>query len=431
MQLSSASFDGRRAIEADQLVRIQRLLAHILPSNAFYTRKLAGTGITAQISSLTEFCSRVPFTSKPELVEDQLQHPPFGSNLTYPLERYTRFCQTSGTTARPLRWLDTAESWDWMVRNWLRVFESAEVTAEDRVFFAFSFGPFLGFWLGFDAAAHLGCLCIPGGGLRSAARLHAMIDSGATVLCCTPTYAIRLAEVAAEEKIDLGAAKIRRIIAAGEPGASVTATRTHIAKLWNGARIIDHHGMTEIGPVSYACPAQREVLHIIESSYFAEVLDPATHEVTPPGEVGELVLTNFGRTGSPLLRYRTGDLVRLPGSPRCECGSTDMALLGGILGRVDDMVTIRGVNVFPAAIEDAVRGAGGVAEYRVEIRNHRSLLDIGIQIEPEPGQANDSTLAHRIQSALLTALTLRVPVTTVPPGTLPRFEMKAQRWVRV
>ncbi len=210
----------------------------------------------------------LPFTTKQELIDDQLAHPPFGTNLTYSLDRYTHFSQTSGTTTgTPMRWLDTPESWDWMTGNWVRVYQSAGVGAGDRIFFAFSFGPFLGFWVGFEAAARIGCLAIPGGGMRSAARLRAIAETSATVLCCTPTYAIRLAEVAAEENIDMAAVKVRTLIVAGEPGGSVAATHAYISKLWRGARVVDHHGMTEIGPVSYGCPRRPGVLHVIEDSY--------------------------------------------------------------------------------------------------------------------------------------------------------------------
>src|SRR5262249_26803312 len=160
------------------------------------------------------------FTTKQELVDDQQANPPFGSNLTYPLSRYTRFSQTSGSTGKPMRWLDTPESWDWMCNAWARVFEIAGVTAADRMFFAFSFGPFLGFWLAFDTAVRMGCIAIPGGAMRSTMRLALIRDSGATILCCTPTYAIRLAEVAAEEGFPLTDTKIRTIVVGGEPGAS-------------------------------------------------------------------------------------------------------------------------------------------------------------------------------------------------------------------
>ena len=402
---------------------MRALLGAVLRSNPFYSAKLCGAGIDSGLSSL-------PFTVKQELIEDQLAHPPFGSNLTYPLDRYTRFCQTSATSSgNPMHWLDTPESWNWMVENWARVYRAAGVRAGDCIFFAFSFGPFLGFWVGFEAAARLGCLVIPGGGMRSATRLRAIVDTSATVLCCTPTYALRLAEVAAEENIDLAAAKVRTLIVAGEPGGSVPSVRAHISKLWNGARVVDHHGMTEIGPVSYGCPKRPGVLHVIEASYIAEVINPETGNTVPRGVAGELVLTNLGRLGSPLLRYRTSDMVQASPGDCCECGATDLALEGGILGRTDDMLVVRGVNVYPSAIDNILRGFHAVREYRVEIQNHRSLPELSIQVEPAPEHAGDSNLPHRLEAALTNAFALRIPVSQVPCGSLPRFEMKARRWV--
>ena len=407
------------------LAQLRDLLAAVLPTNLFYSAKLRGAGPGSDLATL-------PFTLKRELVEDQIAHAPFGSNLTYPLNRYTRFCQTSATTTgTPLRWLDTPESWEWMIGNWTRVFQAAGVGAGDRIFFAFSFGPFLGFWVGFEAAARVGCLAIPGGGMRSDARLRTMIETSATVLCCTPTYAIRLAEVAAEEHIDMASSRVRTIIVGGEPGGSVPATRSLIARLWQDARVVDHHGMTETGPVSYGCPKRPHVLHVIEDSYIAEVIDPLTGQPVLPGVTGELVLTNLGRLGSPLIRYRTSDIVQAEPAGQCACGTGDLALQGGILGRTDDMLVVRGVNVYPTAIENILRGFEEVSEYRVEIQNHRTLPELTIQVDPLPAHAHDATLAHRLEAALTNAFALRIPVSMVPPGSLPRFEMKARRWVSV
>src|SRR5262249_49940639 len=151
------------------------------------------------------------------------------------------------------------------------------------------------------------------------------------------------------------------------------STRARIESLWCGASIVDHHGMTEVGPVSYSCPKQPGVLHVIESSFIAEVIDPESAKAVEPGSSGELVLTNLGRTGSPLLRYRTGDVVQAAKEAPCECGSYEIALEGGILGRTDDMVVVRGVNVYPSAIEQIVRSCGNVAEYRVEIHTGKAL----------------------------------------------------------
>ncbi len=343
------------------------------------------------------------------------------------MDDYIRFHQTSGTTGKPMRWLDNRESWDWVAACWDRIYQVAGIRRHDRLFFPFSFGPFLGFWGAFDAATRLGCLSIPGGGMRSTARLSTLLDNHVTAICTTPTYAMHLAQVAAEEEIDLRASKVRKIIVAGEPGGSIPATRSQIEKLW-GARVLDHHGMTEIGPASYECPVRRGVLHVMEEWYIPEVIDRDSHEPAGPGASGELVLTNLGRVGSPILRYRTGDVVRRAAAQKCECGSYEMALEGGILGRIDDMVVLRGVNLYPSAVEQVVRSSGAVAEFRVEIYTERALTEMSIQIEPESGE-DGAALSHHVAAALHYAFGLRVAVSPVPVGTLPRFEAKAKRWI--
>jgi phenylacetate-CoA ligase len=422
----ASEFPTRPAIAAQQLAQLRRLLAAILPGNSFYRQKLFS--LDARLSSLDDF-RRFPFTTKAELSADQRAFPPYGTNLTYPVSACTRFHQTSGTTSAPLRWLDTPESWQSMVGSWKKVYRAAGVRAGDRVYFAFSFGPFIGFWLAFDAAQQLGFLCLPGGGLSSAGRLKAIIDNSAGVLCCTPSYAVRLAEVAAAEKVDLRASSVRTIIVAGEPGGSIPATRRRLEQLWPAARVFDHHGMTETGPVSHQCPAQAGVLHVIESAYLPEVVDAGGKPVAP-GEIGELVVTTLDRLASPLLRYRTGDLVRASASaPPCLCGAHDLALPGGILGRADDMLIVRGVNIYPSAVEDVVRGFAEIVEYQVTMDQTNGLPELSLRIELTADCPDTKTIVHRIQTSLHTAFNLRVPVTLAPAGTLPRFEMKASRWL--
>lgn len=419
----------REPLESLQLQKLQTLLSTVVRHNSFYSAKLREAGASGDVSSLQEFIKAVPFTFKQELVDDQAAHPPFGSNLSYPMERYTRFHQTSGTTGTPIRWLDTPESWDWMVHCWTKVYRAAETTPADRVFFPFSFGPFLGFWVAFEAATRIGSLAISGGNMRSASRLQAILDNRITVLCSTPSYAIRLAEIAEQEKIDLRSSNVRTIIVAGEAGGSIPTTRSLIERLWHGARVADHHGMTETGPVTYECPMLPGVLHVIEAEYFAEVIHPVTGESVEPGNTGELVLTNLGRLGSPLIRYRTNDIVRRSGEIPCRCGSFELALEGGILGRSDDMVIVRGVNVFPSAVEDILR-AHGVLEFQVEIYASHALPELRIQVEPAPGSDSSDGFASRVAAAVQNALGFRAPVFCVPSGSLPRFEGKSKRWIR-
>jgi phenylacetate-CoA ligase len=205
-----------------------------------------------------------------------------------------------------------------------------------------------------------------------------------------------------------------------------------LEKAWGGARVFDHHGMTEVGPVTYECPAQPGRLHVMETTFLAEIVDPETGEPVLDGERGELVLTTLKRTGSPLLRYRTGDMVcaRPRTAGLCACGRAELALEGGILGRVDDMVIVRGVNVFPGAVDDIVRRLPDVAEYQVRIETVHHLDELKMLVEPAPGCADVPGLLARLQKELQDAFALRVPVMAVEPGSLPRYEMKAQRWVR-
>lgn len=423
--------NAARELATYRVDRLQELLDAIGTDNRFYAHKLQTANVPRRITRLEEFAA-FPFTTKAELVQDQMLHPPFGTNLTFPLSRYTRYHQTSGTTGQPLRWLDTEDSWSWMVERWHKVLNAASVTSSDRVVFAFSFGPFIGFWLAFEAAARLGALCLPAGGLSSVARLHLILDTQATILCCTPTYALHLAETAAVERIALAGSQIRRIIVAGEAGGSIPATRARLESLWPGARVFDHHGMTETGPVTFECPLRPGCLHVMEDAYLAEVIDPVSGSTVAPGSQGELVLTNFGRLGSPLLRYRTGDLVKSEQRPKglaCSCGRPDLVLEGGILGRVDDMVIVRGVNVYPIALEEVVRSCEGLAEYQVRVSRRASLTELNLIIEPADGYDNVGALVSQVTSRLQHCFNLRISVKVAPRGSLPRFEMKAKRWV--
>ena len=285
-----------------QWQKLRRLLATILPANEFWRERLPRR---YRPESIGEFVRTCPLLDKAAMMRDRETHPPYGTNLTWPSMRYTRFCQTSGTTGRPLAWIDTPEDWEAMLRCWRTVFAKAGVErGRDRVYFAFTFGPFLGFWTAFESALSVGLMAIPGGGMSSNARLQMMADHKATVICCTPTYAVRLGEMRKRQK---RATSVRLIIVAGEPGGSIPATRSRIERLWPGAQVFDHHGLTECGPVSYQDPEDAGQLRVIEESHFAEVLDPDSGLEVAEGAEGELVLTTLDRTGCPLLRFRTGD----------------------------------------------------------------------------------------------------------------------------
>lgn len=430
--IPTAETQPRDRLVARQTERLGDLLQAIHGRNPFYTRKLDDAGIDPHTLKLPDDFADLPLTTKAELIADQEATPPWGTVLTEPIERYTRYNQTSSTTGRPLRWLDTTESWQWMLECWKSVYRAAHVDAHDRILFPFSFGPFLGFWTAFDAATQIGAHCVPAGGMTSEVRLELIDVLKPDVVCCTPTYALRLLEVAREMRIPsapMTESSVRILIVAGEPGGSIPSTREQIERGW-GARVIDHHGMTEVGPVSFECWENPGHLHVNECEYLCEVIDPETGHSSAAGQEGELVVTNLGRAASPLIRYRTGDLVVVNDDP-CVCGRTLARLDGGIRARLDDMVCVSGVNVYPSAIEAVLRAVDEIIEYRATISSQGALRALSIEVELEPAGRHPDAVCDGIARRLRQTLGLTVPVAHVPSGALPRFEMKARRCVVV
>jgi phenylacetate-CoA ligase len=411
------------ALEQHQLARLNRLLRTILPENRFYAEKLSRI-TTAQLQdpdgplgSFDEF-AEIPFTFKDELVSSS-RPGSLAKNLTYPIERYTRYHHTSGTHGRPLVVLDTPEDWNWWIDCWQFVLDAAEVGPSDRVLMAFSFGPFIGFWSAFESTVARGCLVVPGGGLNTLARLELMRTAKVTVVFCTPSYALHMAEVAAENQIDVGELDVRQLVLAGEPGGSIPATRARIEKAWK-ACVLDHSGASEVGPWGYG-DLRGQGLYVNEHDFVAEFLSVETGNPASEGELSELVLTNLGRVGSPIIRYRTGDLVRPswqhPGNNRF------VFLPGGVLSRTDDMMVIRGVNVFPSSVEQILRSFPEVVEYRMTARTVAEMDHLLVEIED---RLNDPA---RVADELRLRLGLKVEVRTVTPGVLPRVEGKGKRFI--
>jgi phenylacetate-CoA ligase len=417
------SYEERRRLESldaeqlsrHQLARLNGLLADILPRNRFYAKKLVG--LEQPFASLDAF-TEVPFTYKDELLGSH-ESGGLPANVTYPPDHYVRFHQTSGTRGRPMVVLDTASDWQWWLEGWQFVLDAAEIRSSDRALMAFSFGPFVGFWSAFDAIVSRGALVIPTGGMRTLARLELLRTTRATALLCTPTYALHMAEVGQEHQIDTADCDIRVVIVAGEPGGSVPAVRERIEQAY-GAQVIDHAGATEVGPWGYGAP-DRTGLHVNEDAFLAEFLSVETGQPAAEGELSELVLTSLGRSGCPVIRYRTRDLVRPTWNAE---GSNRFVLLeGGVLGRADDMMVIRGVNIFPSSVEQIVRSFPEVVEFRLTARKDGEMDALQIEVEDRLEQPS------RIAEELRLRLNLGVDVTCVPIGSLPRSEGKGRRFV--
>jgi phenylacetate-CoA ligase len=407
----------RASIRAEQLRRLNDLLLSAIES-PFYRDRLGS--IVLPLRSLEQL-SELPLICKSDLVSDTPGDP--GRIFSLPRESYSRFHQTSGTSGHPMPVLDTAEDWQWWLDCWQHVLQAAAIGPGDVAMMAFSFGPFIGFWTASDALVRAGALVIPGGGMSSQTRLNMIIEQCCTVVCCTPTYALHLIRVAAELSIDLAKTSVTRLIVAGEPGGSAAAIRSRIEEGW-GATVIDHSGASEIGAWGFGSH-DGTGLHVIETEFIAERLrfDGSNPDGVRAGEgeAAELVLTGLGRFGGPAIRYRTGDIVR--GFEQHDRSCRFLFLDGGILGRGDDMMVIRGVNVFPSSIESIVRTLDPTAEFRM-IVDKQGEMD-ALSVEAELDEPHCRRLAEQFEKRLA----MRVEVKPVVAGTLPRFEAKSKRLV--
>ncbi len=422
LRMISTTFEQRRELErldpealaGYQLDKLNALLTRVLPQNRFYHDKLPD--LRLPIESMEQLAD-LPFTFKDELAG--AAHDVLAANLTYPISEYVRFHRTSGTRGRPMIVLDTAEDWQWWTDTWQYVLDAAELKAGDRGLFAFSYGPFIGFWSAHDAAVARGILAIPGGGLNTLARLEMAQICRVTAIFCTPSYALHMVEVASENQIDPTALAVQKVIVAGEPGGSLPSVRERIGSAWD-AKVIDHAGASEVGPWGYA-DSERRGLHVAESEFIAEFLSVETGQPAGELELSELVLTSLGRPGSPVIRYRTGDLVRptwnAPGDNRF------VLLEGGVLGRADDMLVIRGVNVFPSSVEQILRSFPEIVEYRMVAHRVGEMDALAVEIEDRLDKPD------RVAKELRLRLGLKVEVQCVPLGSLPRFEGKGKRFV--
>jgi phenylacetate-CoA ligase len=423
----------REDIEALQVRKLRNLLAWAEAEVPWHAERLRGAGVTSEgISSLDDL-RRIPFLTREEWMQGQLEHPPYGPILAAPQEAATRYHMTSGTTGRtPIRVLDSAKDWEWIAEMWCYGFWGFGIRPSDIVFFAFGYSKFIGFWGAHYACEKMGCLVIPGGAMTTDQRVKEIAEMGVTVVCSTPTYALRMAQEAKALGIDLAGSAVQKVILSGEPAGSIPATKKLIEEQW-GAKAGDTAGMTELGTIMmFECDHQPGGAHIIEDHYIEEVVDPETDQPVPYEEMGERVVTSFGRGFIPVIRYRTRDFVVKVPNDRCTCGRTFDIYDGGIRGRVDDMKLVRGTNVYPRAVEAIVREFSEIDEFQIHLYTAEGIRDeIEILVEL-PGIPADDPESERIVSALSTALAdahegLRFGVKEVDIGTLPRFELKAKR----
>ncbi|MBI3092613.1 MAG: phenylacetate--CoA ligase family protein [Candidatus Tectomicrobia bacterium] len=414
----------RQERRRSQAAAFARQLAAVAASSPFYQRKFAAVGIHPSRLPL-ERLTDLPFTTKDELKADQEVHAPWGEFLAAPLTACVRLHQTSATTGRPLLILESRRDWQDLSRIYARALYAMGVRSTDMVLPAFSFGPWVGFWGGVFAIQELGALFFPSGGMSTEQRIDTLLSYPITVLGCTPSYGLHLAEAAAKRGIDLATrSRLRLSWHTGEPGASIPTTRALLARRL-GTRVFDLPGLTEIAPWGFSCAAESGQVHLHEDVIYAEVLDVESERPVGPGERGELILTHLRREAMPFIRYRTRDLVEVARRP-CPCGRTFLSFQGGVLGRLDDLKKIRGVLISPAHIEEVVRGAPAVSEFEIVLRRLQGLDDILVRLEA-PEQALREGLLTELAANLRLRLGLRVTVEAAPSGSLRRWDHKARR----
>jgi phenylacetate-CoA ligase len=421
----------REQIEALQVRKLKNLVAWADAQVPWQAQRLKKAGVTADsIKSLRDL-QRIPTMTRDEWMQAQLEKPPFGPLLAAPEEVAIRYHLTSGTTGRiPLQVLDSLKDWEWIAEMWCYGFWGFGIRPADTVFFAFSYGTFVGFWGAHYASEKIGCLVLPGGNMTTEARVKQILNMKATVVCSTPTYALRMAQEARTMGVDLKGSSVRRLILSGEPAGSIPATKRLIEEEW-GAKAADTAGMTEVGTIMiFECEKQPGGTHIIEDHYIEEVVDPETGAPLPYGEQGERLITSFGRGFIPVLRYRTRDLVVRVPAGACTCGRTFDLYEGGIRGRVDDMKLVRGTNVYPRAVEAIVREFKEIDEFRIRLFTADGIQDeIEVMVEiPNRDQSAADGILKDLQKSLSEAHEgLRFGVKKVENGSLPRFELKAKR----
>jgi phenylacetate-CoA ligase len=424
---------SREDLQALQLIKLRRLCEWAYAKSPFHRRRWERAGFHPdRLKSLADI-ERIPFMTREEWMEGQLEAPPFGSLPAVDPVLAVRYHTTSGTTGRtPLRVLDSTKDWEWIAEMWCYGLWAFGLRQHDVVLFAFSYGTFIGFWGAHYACEKIGCLVLSTGSATTESRVRSIIDMGVTVVCSTPTYALRMWQCAAELGIDLSRdSKVDKVIVSGEPAGSIPAVKRQLESAW-GAKVGDTAGMTEIGSIMiFECSRQPGGTHIIEDHFIEETLEYESDRPVPYGERAERVVTSLGRGFIPLIRYRTNDLVVKVPHTSCSCGRTGDIYQGGIQGRWDDMKLVRGTNVYPRAVESIVRECAAVDEFQILLTREGVADEIWVLVEMKPGREDHwDALRQRLHVDLAEAHEgLRFRVELAPPNSLPRFELKAKRLV--
>ena len=421
----------REKLQNLQLEKFKRIFKWTYDRSKFHRKLYERAGIKPEDIRSFEDIKHVPKVEKAMMRDIQRKDPfPYGDALCVPLEEVTIFRQTSGTTGQPVYQPDTWQDWEWWSECWSYILWAQGYRPKDRVFIPFGYNIFVAFWAGHYAAEKLGCEVVPGGVLDTKARILKIQELEATAMMGTPTYILSMAETARNKmNIDPAEMTISKITCAGECGASIPSTKKRMEDAW-GAKVYDHAGATEIGAWSYECQDQPGGMHVNEALFLVEIEDINTGEIiNEPGRRGKMIITALDRQAQPCVRFDSKDVIEWD-KKTCSCGRTFRLIKGGVVGRADDITKVKGVLLAPAAIEEVVRGIGGLGdEYEVVVDKAGDVDRIKLKVELVPGAESQAKI---IESGLKDQLRLKTNLAYQLEfhdyGSLPRYEVKAKRF---
>jgi phenylacetate-CoA ligase len=404
-----------------QLERLRATVRNAYDNVALHRRRLESAGVAPEDIRSLDDVRRLPFTAKTDLRD----HYPFGL-FARPRESLARLHASSGTTGKPTVVGYTAQDLDTWADLMARSFAAAGARRGDVVHNAYGYGLFTGGLGAHDGARRLGATVVPISGGATERQVALIVDFGARVLCATPSYALAIAEVAEQQGVDLRASALEIGLFGAEPWSD--AMRREIeARL--GIRAVDVYGLSEIMGPGVACECECQAgLHGWEDHFLFEVIDPETGEPVSEGTPGELVITTLTKEALPMLRYRTRDITRLTTAP-CDCGRTHLRILR-VAGRNDDMLIIRGVNVYPSQIEAVLVGLPAIAPHYQIVVERKGVLDhVDVEVEAVPGvdPADFPAIGKRVSHHLKSLIGITTDVRVQAPGAIPRSQGKAVR----
>lgn len=415
----------RKELDKIELTYFRNILLYAKNNSVMYREKLRG--VEPHEIKTFEDIRKIPLTDKEELRAYQEIEPfPYGGTLGTDIAKVTTFRQTSGTTGKPVYVPETYESWQWRIEAWCHILYMAGFRPHHRVFLPFGYNVYVAFWEAHFASEKLGCELVPGGALDTKGRIHKILEIRANGMMNTPTYGLHIAEEAKNMGIDPASLGIERMLCAGEP--MPPATRKRLEELFR-CHVFDHIGGTE--PCAWAgmCEA-KDGMHLIEPFFLVEILDRETlQKEVEEGEIGVVVVTPLGRRSFPLIRFNTKDLV-IKGKDFCSCGRTSMKIKE-VVGRTDDLRKIRGVLFSPKTVEEAIRQEfPEVAEYETIVKRIGIMDEITLRTElaPDLGKDEAEQIKARLKETLKVKTNLTFHIKVEPPGSLPRYMLKAKRF---